>query len=60
MVIELRGMEYEERLVALGLTTLEIRRMRGDLIQNYKIVKRAWEFNGPIFISTDSYLLIIL
>ena len=33
MVIELRSMEYEERLEALGLTTLEERRKRGDLFQ---------------------------
>ena len=39
MVIELRGMEYEERLEALGLTTLDIRRKRGDMIQIYKIMK---------------------
>ena len=29
MVIELRSMEYEERLEALGLTSLEERRKRG-------------------------------
>ena len=39
MVIELRAMEYEERLGVLGLTTLENRRKRGDLIQIYKIHK---------------------
>ena len=34
----LRGYEYEERLKILGLTTLEERRVRGDLIQQFKIV----------------------
>ena len=38
MVIEIRSLEYEERLRVLGLTTLEERRKRGDLIQIYKIV----------------------
>ena len=41
MVIELGSMEYEERLEALGLTTLESRRKRGDLVQIYKIFKGA-------------------
>ena len=39
MVVELRSMNYEDRLKALGLTTLEERRKRGDLIQIYKIVR---------------------
>ena len=37
MVLELRGMEYGERLKKLGYTDLEMRRKRGDLIQLYKI-----------------------
>ena len=39
MVIELRSLEYEKRLEVLGLTTLESRRKRGNLIQIYKIFK---------------------
>ena len=30
---------YKERLNAVGLTTLEVRRDRGDLIQTYKLIK---------------------
>lgn len=34
----LRRLSYNERLVALRLTTLEERRLRGDLIESYKIL----------------------
>ena len=40
MVYELKDLSYEDRLEYLGLTTLEKRRIRGDLIQVFKI------FNG--------------
>ena len=39
MVIELRGMVYEERLKELGITSLETKRKRGDLLQIYKIMR---------------------
>ena len=38
LVPELRDLSYEERLKKLGLTTLEERRTRGDLIEMYKII----------------------
>jgi ribonuclease P/MRP protein subunit RPP40 len=40
MVMEVKTMDYLERLEELDLTTLETRRLKGDLIQIYKI------FNG--------------
>ena len=38
LVPQLRNLEYEERLKVLNLTTLEERRVRGDLIQAYRII----------------------
>ena len=39
LVPELRHLNYESRLANLGLTTLEVRRERYDLIQFFKILK---------------------
>ena len=39
MAHSIRSLPYEARCAALGLTSLETRRTRGDLIQMFKIVK---------------------
>jgi hypothetical protein len=39
MISDLHGQTYEQRLTALNLTTLETRRLRGDLIEMFKILK---------------------
>ena len=36
-------MEYEERLRLLGLPTLTFRRLRGDMIETYKILSRVYD-----------------
>lgn len=41
MMEGLRGMDYNERLFELGLTTLETRRVRADLIELYKLLNMA-------------------
>ena len=38
MVPELKELTYEDRLKEMGLTTLQVRRERGDLITLYKVV----------------------
>lgn len=40
MSLQLRKLTYEKRLEKLGLTTLETRRERGNLIQFYNIITK--------------------
>jgi len=49
MLPELRGLSYPERLKALGITTLETRRLRGDLIEVFEIVKGFVNIDSKIF-----------
>ena len=39
LIIKDRNLSYSERLNRLNITTLETRRLRGDLIQVFKIFK---------------------
>jgi ribonuclease P/MRP protein subunit RPP40 len=39
LVLWTKGMSYEERLKFLDMTTLETRRIRGDLIEVFEILK---------------------
>ncbi|XP_072107366.1 uncharacterized protein [Mobula birostris] len=39
MIPGMRGLRYEEHLSALGLYSLEFRRMRGDLIETFRMLK---------------------
>ena len=41
--------DYNDSLKDLGLTTLETRRKRGDLIEAFKIIKGFEDFNSEFF-----------
>ena len=49
MISGLVGGSYEEKLAEIGLTTLEQRRVRGDMIQTWKIVHRADDVDRSIW-----------
>ena len=49
LVPGLRHLEYSERLKRLGLTTLEERRVRGDMIQTYKFISRKEDIDPSVF-----------
>ena len=42
-VIGMKDMEYKERLKALGLPSLEYRRLRGDFIETYKLTHHLYD-----------------
>ena len=49
LVPELRDLPYEERLKKLKLTTLEEIRVRGDMIETYKIITKKEKVNPDKF-----------
>ena len=49
LVPALRNLQYEERLKRLGLTTLEDRRERGDMIETYKLITGKEDINPGKF-----------
>jgi ribonuclease P/MRP protein subunit RPP40 len=53
LVVGMREKSYEERLKFLDMTTLETRRVRGDLIEVFKIMKGLEDVNKEKFFTTD-------
>jgi len=54
LIINDRGLTYGERLTRLGLTTLETRRLRGDLIEVFKIFKGFDDVKPTVFFTMSS------
>ena len=48
------NLTYEDRLKYLGLTTLETRRLRGDMLETFKIVTGKENLNRDIFFKLDN------
>jgi hypothetical protein len=48
-----KGLSYEERLSECGITTLEKRRIRGDLIETFKIIKGTEVVSCDRFFTRD-------
>ena len=49
MIPELRDLSFESRLLQCGLTTLEIRRLRGDQVEVFKIVNGYEDVDTNMF-----------
>ena len=54
LVPELRNLTFEKRLSALGLTTLEERRTRGNMIETYKLITNKEDINPNKFFQVSS------
>ena len=55
MIPELRNLSYEERLKELGLTTLEVRRERADVIEMFKVVRGIELVDPTLFFTRREY-----
>lgn len=55
MIRECKGLDYESRLKKVGLTSLEIRRVRGDMIEVFKILKGLENLDESIFFQRCNY-----
>ena len=56
LIPSLTHLSYKDRLSSLGLTTLEARRRRGDMIETFKILKgfdRVGDQEGFLKLNTD-------
>jgi ribonuclease P/MRP protein subunit RPP40 len=54
LVVGMKGMSYEERLKFLDMTTLETRRVRGNLIEVFKILKGMEDVKKEQFFTMEN------
>ena len=54
-IVGMKGRSYEERLIALGLFSLERRRLRGDLIESWKYLQKMDDPSQVSFFKKRSY-----
>jgi len=54
LINEFQNVSYEERLVKLNWTTLETRRLKGDLIETFKILSGFSDVNRDDFFDLSS------
>ena len=60
LISGLSGLGYEERLKILGLTTLETRRLRTDLIEVFKILKGYENIDKKVFFICHSPAFVVI
>ena len=53
MIVEFKGMHYVDILRKIGLSTLETRRLCGDLIEVFKILKGFEDIDRSIFFKSS-------
>jgi len=59
LISGLSEMGYEERLKILGLTMLETRRLKGDLIEIFKILKGYENIDHEVFFDMGIYTSLV-
>jgi len=55
MMAKDKSLSYYDRLKKFGLTTLETRRLRGDLIEVYKLFKGYYDADFNVFFQVVKY-----
>ena len=53
MVVGLKGRNYEDKLIVLGLRPLEDRRKRFDLVQTFKIVQAIEKIDSSLLFTLE-------